>query len=520
MKKNKILLAVVLCLSLLLGCAPGGTDPQTTEPTEPEESQSTEESRPFGLCYQADGGFNPYTTTRLINRPVLSLVYQGLFVTNSQYRAEPVLCKSFAHTDDLKTYRFLLENATFSDGSPLEAGDVVASLKAATGSAVYGNRLRLVTGITALGPQELEITLSTACESLPQLLDIPIVRQEDVAASFPLGTGAYYLAQGTGLFLQRRSDWWSDYEPPVSDPRIMLLETIMPGDVRDEFEFGATDLVCADPASDSYVDYRCDYELWDCSTGIMVYLGCNVDKGAFSNAILRSALTYALDRDAITALYKGFGRKALLPADPAADCYDTVLASKYDLDIEKFQNALVESRQSGRSVRILVNKDSDLRVAAAGLIADQLTALGMAARVEAKGLEEFRRALRDGEYELFLGELRLSPNFDLATFFLSNGAACYGGMNSGNLMKLNTMAMENSGNYYDLFKGVMDDGRLCPLLFRTYAVFTTRGVIPELSPALDCVFHSTNTRQLSDALVSWEILAGPAPAEPEPTENP
>ncbi len=76
-------------------------------------------AKSFGLTYQPEAGCNPYTCTRLANRPLISLMYQGLFSVTSQYQAEPVLCERYSCTSDRKTYRFQLAEATFSDGSPL-----------------------------------------------------------------------------------------------------------------------------------------------------------------------------------------------------------------------------------------------------------------------------------------------------------------------------------------------------------------------------------------------------------------
>lgn len=143
-----------------------------------------ERVRSFGLSYQPEAGCNPYTCTRLTNRPLLSLMYQGLFSVTSQYRAEPVLCQSYSCTSDLKTYRFRLVAATFSDGSALTGQDVVASLEAAKGSPVYGDRLRHVTGMTADG-DVVTLSLDTPYENLPVLLDIPIVRAGDVGTEVP-----------------------------------------------------------------------------------------------------------------------------------------------------------------------------------------------------------------------------------------------------------------------------------------------------------------------------------------------
>ena len=104
--------AFALCLCLLAGCTRTPEPRETAAPTEQVgptvESGGEERVRSFGLSYQPEAGCNPYTCTRLTNRPLLSLMYQCLFSVTSQYRAEPVLCQSYSCTSDLKTYRFRL----------------------------------------------------------------------------------------------------------------------------------------------------------------------------------------------------------------------------------------------------------------------------------------------------------------------------------------------------------------------------------------------------------------------------
>ena len=167
-------LAIALCLCLLAGCTPGPETPETAPTGQGEtatESPGEDRAKSFGLTYQPEAGCNPYTCTRLANRPLISLMYQGLFSVTSQYRAEPVLCKRYSCTSDRKTYRFQLAEATFSDGSPLTAQDVAASLEAAKGSPVYGDRLRHVTKITPEGDQ-VTLTLDTPYDNLPVLLAV------------------------------------------------------------------------------------------------------------------------------------------------------------------------------------------------------------------------------------------------------------------------------------------------------------------------------------------------------------
>lgn len=521
MAKRRIL-ALMLCLGLLWGCTSEPETPrETTEPAATEETGGEKESRAerFGLSYQPEAGLNPYSCTRLVNRTVMSLLYQGLFSVTSQYQAEPVLCRSYSCSSDLKRYSFTLENATFSDGSSLTAQDVVASLRRARNSPVYGDRLKHVTEITASQEGRVEITLDTACENLPVLLNIPIVPADQVDGDEPLGTGPYVLrTTGGSNRLIRRQNWWSEYPPAVDFDTIQLTRTGTPSDIRDQFEFGETDLVCADPGASTYVEYRCDYELWDCATGILLYLGCNTSGSSpFGNGAVRAALTHGVNRRALVEIYKGFAQEATLPASPEAPVYDTALASQFGYAPDAFSAALGQAGLRNTSATLLVCSDNPNRVAAAQAIAEQLTACGLNVTVNALGEERYLQALSVGNFDFYLGEVRLSPNFDLSVFFEEDGALTYGSMADVGLYQLCLKALENSGNYYELFEAVMEDGQLCPLLFRTYAVYATRGTVTDLLPGLDNVFHTANSRQLADAR---EDGAGPEETQPEETEVP
>ncbi len=530
MKKNIIgLVAAVLCISMLYGCNPEQGVPRDTEPAKTQQGAShpTRAER-FGLSYLPEAGLNPYECTQIVNRPVISALYQGLFIVTSQYRAEPVLCKTYMVSPNLMEYRFQLEPATFSDGTALHAEDVVASLQAAKGSPVYGDRLRHVTSIHAESSTEVVLTLDTPHENLPVLLDIPVVKAGEVKEKMPIGTGPYAIGEDEGSpALVRRSNWWSEYTPAVNFDKILLSAGATPSDLRDHFEFGTTDLVCADPGSPSYVKYRCDYELWDCATGIMLYLGCNNSGSSpFANGEVRAALTHGVDRKALVEVYGGFAQAACLPAAPETDYYDSTLAASFGYDAEAFSQALHNAGLYETSARLLVCNDNPTRVQAAQSIAKQLTDSGLTVEVMALPWEDYLGALKVGNFDFYLGEVRLSPNFDLSPFFQENGALGYGGMANAEHYGLCLKALENSGNYYNLHSAVMEDGQLCPLVFRTYAVYATRGVATGLLPGLDNVFHTANSRQLTQAKMEWPqeetipTVGTDATEDPEELEDP
>ncbi len=512
MRKIALLLALVL---LLTACAsekayiPTGdgladvTRP-AERPSEPEvvaPGALTENTTDYTLAYHPNGGFNPYECTNLNNRMLFSLLYQGLFSVDSGYRVEPQLCRSFTVTEDLMTYVFELEEATYSDGTVLTALDVVESLKAAEDSDYYEGRFRHIDSIREVEGNRVQIKTEIPMENLPLLLDIPIVKYGQADSDRPRGTGPYVLQTGeSGLSLLRRNNWWSAVGVPLNAERIKLFAGETNAAIRDEFEFGALGVSTTDPGSASYAAYRCDYELWDAESGIFLYLGCNSKSKVFSQTQVRIALSAAIDRMALlTGCYNGFGSTVTLPASPDSPFYDQRLARQVTYDPEAFRLALQEAGLVGREIRLLVNKGDTIRVQAARKIAQMLTDCGLVVEMVECNYNDYRAVLRDGNFDLYLGQTKLSPNMDLTEFFREGGALSWGGMADANCLGMCKEALENSGNYYNLHQMVLRNGQLVPLLFRSYAVYAERGLVQNMKPSRDNVFYYSMGKSLEEA---------------------
>ena len=505
----KRLLAITLCALLLAGCVtqggpyiPTGDGLHVDTPTLPPETLP-EEEQDVTLAYYPDKTMNPYTCANFTNRALFSLMYQGLFAISADYTPEPILCKSYSVNKDMTRYTFFLEPATFSDGSPLTAEDVAASLRAAQKNAVYAGRFTQIQEISAQEDGSVVISLATPYENFPLLLDVPIVKASDVALDQPLGTGPYYL-QSTiaGLRLYRRRDWWCRAELPVSVSQIALQKSGSPAEIRDFFQFADVSLVCADPGSDTFADFRCDYELWDCENGIFLYLGVNAASPVFSNDTLRGALTHAIDRNhLVSSYYRGFAKAATLPASPDSPWYDATMAARYGYDPDMFAQAVVDTGMTGQSIVLLVNTDDTMRIRAARAVRDMLTEAGLKVTMSEKGGKDYRKALEDGAYDLYLGQTKLSPNMDLSAFYSSKGGLSYGGLANAALLALCWDSLANSGNFYALHQMVMEDAHMIPILFRSYAIYAKRGVLEEFDPARDNIYYYSLGKTMEDAYI-------------------
>ena len=334
-------------------------------------TESSNELTEYGLAYQAEYSLDPYDCLSLNNRVILSFLYESLFVVNSRYAAEPVLATGYdVSGDGLSTTVYLRRGVLFHDGREMTAKDVIYSISQARGSDYYGSRFYAVTDVTAQDDYTLVLTTSVAYECLPLLLDIPIVRDTSADAkpeppeaeapegvesseaaespedeegvteestdapaegsaekpaeehteapkedetppapeepAQPVGTGPYRYASATRL--ERFDGWWQEGAPLADFPYISLYTAETSAEIRDHFEYEDINLVQTDPNSSAYVNFHNDYELWTAPTTVMQYIGYNLNSNVFSNYGLRSAITYAIDRETLVT------EQASLPA--------------------------------------------------------------------------------------------------------------------------------------------------------------------------------------------------------------
>lgn len=505
-----LLLVTALTVSLLAGCrtekspyTPTGDGLTWDEQTTPT-SGITEQD--LSLPYFPDRSLNPYKCGDYINQNVFDLVYQSLFVVDAEYNVYPVLCSGYKVSKDMKTYTFYLAEATFPDGDVLTSADVVASLKTAMKSNVYKGRFGYVKSVKTSEDGGVEVTLTTPYENFPILLDVPIVKQSQTDEARPLGTGPYlYETREDQLRLRRRTDWWCAAALPVTAEYIRLVEGENAAQLRDEFEFSGLGLVTADPGSSGYVDFHSDNELWDSENGIFLYLACNKASEVLSNQSIRAALTYAIDRDKIAAeQYRGFAYAAVLPASPKSPWYDTALAQKYGYAPEKLTQAVAQAGVTEIPITLLVNTDDSIRLRAARKIAQSLKQCGLKVTTAELNGADYLAALEKGEFDLYLGQTRLSANMDLSAFFAEEGALNFGGIRDTAMYALCLDALANSGNYYTLHQEILEDGMLCPILLRSYAIFAQRGQFSSLTPARDNVFFYHLGKTVADAKITEE----------------
>ncbi len=146
-------------------------------------------------------GLDPHLHDEESTHSALSHFYERLVAFGPDLDIRPELAVKWTNPSDT-SWRFTLrEGVLFHDGTPLNAEDVVASLKRAErlpGSRVI-HYLRNITRVTALSSREVEVVTSSPSPLLlNKLAFVAIVPRSapDRAISRPVGTGPYRFVSG------------------------------------------------------------------------------------------------------------------------------------------------------------------------------------------------------------------------------------------------------------------------------------------------------------------------------------
>lgn len=501
-RETKHWLALALSAALAVQLTACHTTPAPDPDPSPSPTQEVPSPTPtpvakqaFSLPVEPEGTWNPYVGSRSTNMILASLLYDSLYGLDNSFEPYPVLAQGAAAEEDGLTWRVTLKSGvTFSNGTALDARTVCAALTAAKGEkSLYAARLEQVKTITAEGENTVVFQLNVPNRDLLALLDIPValVEQEEV-----YGTGRYVL-DGERL-LARAGGWRGSLEIP----REIKLTSISAADeLIAAFDSGGLGLVASDPTGPDALGFSGSYQTWEYPTTTMLYLGFHRASGVCQNPEVRAALSRAVDRgELVKEVLKGHASIAALPAPPTAKRYDQTVAKTlgYDplaaaeaLDAMGYEVGEDGVRRSGKrtlALTLLVNSDNLFKEKLGAAIAADLEAVGFEVTVTALPWEEYKKALATGEFDLYLGETRLTGDLDLSAFFTAGSGLCYGGAPDKELAG----ALESAratGEWQEFYALYAQQPPFVTLCFKTGAVLTQWGQVSGLRPTQNDLFY-------------------------------
>ncbi|ANS69072.1 ABC transporter solute-bing protein [Streptomyces lincolnensis] len=376
--------------ALLAACG-GGDESSSKSPSEKNEKPRKGGTLRVGALGRASAVTrDPHgTQTNESDYLIISLVHDTLTVPGARPNTAPRLAASWTPSDDLKTWRFTLaEGATFHDGTPVTAEDVVWSLKRLRNTPSGASRLPGIKpgNIKAEGTGTVVLVSDYPNAELPQLTRLTTFVLKKDTADKDLGK-----APGTGPFkldwfrsgnarLVRNEDWYGGdvlldaIEVKIFESPQAMANALLAGQIDVASNVGAVAARTAERREDVQVVRRPN----DMAMPIVM----RTADGPFADPKVREALRLAVDREAmvkqVLSGYGTVGNDILGTGDPA---YAKDIAQR-TRDLARAKSLLDEAGfDLSRTYELLTTEDISGLAESATLFASQVREAGIKVKV-------------------------------------------------------------------------------------------------------------------------------------------
>jgi len=327
------------------------TSPYPVTTLDPSRSAAAGNIEAFGQLY-----------TRLLRRDVAT------------DELAPGLAESWEVSADKRVFTMHLREATFSDGSPITADDVVFSLERVRTDkeSALPSILKFVESITAEDPKTVVIRMQIALAPMLPILELwtlGIVSKADVEkrgvdaafATVPVTSGPYAVKEwkpGEKLVLAPNPHYWREGYPK-SDATVELLEVAEAETAAAMLKSGESEVMrgvnwtqVEDLKATDGIDMRLE------PANIIFVSLLNHGREPFSNLKARQAAAYALDTKLLTqTVTNGHAKPANTTLPGSLDFHDDSYPG-LPYDMEKAKQLLAESGMTGKPVKIMLGGGS------------------------------------------------------------------------------------------------------------------------------------------------------------------
>lgn len=428
-----VLLIISMCF-LLFSC-------DKTE--EPAVSESEDYVLPtqvidadISLPYISTDSFFPYSAKSSLNRDLIPLIYESLFVPTDDGKGRPQLAVSGKNEGKKVTVK-LLSNVKFSDGVQLTAAYVKASFDKAKNNIYYSKSLKNIASIATPDNFTVVFTLYNPDALALNILDFPIIR---LSGKKYVGTGKYSMGflDETPYFQVNTNH--RDYKKSWNK-QIALYD--MAGVSSPVYPFKANEIsIYKDDLSDGKYNNLSSVTVSE-KMNNLVYVGVNSTWAGSVTSLpwVRQAINIGVNRSGIVASsFLGQGEPVVTPFKNSFYRLNTENLPGVGGEMERAIAILERNgytqvngegiRTNGKNalrVNILVCTQNQYKLTVAQALKSSLEEIGFGVTItQKKTPKEFTDALDTGHFGLYIGETQLTANCDLSEFFTKNGVLSYG----------------------------------------------------------------------------------------------
>lgn len=429
MQKRIIAIILVICavISCLSGCSSDNSDtPQTV--TETTSVKQTDNSN-FKLSYTQADSLDPFKAETQNNQVLASLVFESLFDIDESYEISNNIASGYSFTDSRTLKIDINTQLKFSDGKNITAADAAYSVRAAIKSDAYGSALDCISSAEENGNSVI-IRLKYENPYVLNLLTFPISSMNDDENGFPIGSGRYKYEStenGKTILVANKE---TGFDPYITT--ITLVNIASSDSIDNAVNIGNISYAFRDLSEDTSKRFSCAKKAVDINN--MIYIGINGSSGITSNSQIRRAISLAVDRSIIAeSAYSGYASAAESMFNPNFKSIENIKLFSAQSDTATAKQTVAQSGYSGDNLKlsILVNFN-DNRMAAANLIKTQLETAGFTVTVDKQNFSNYTDRIENGNFDIYIGEVKLGNDMSLYPFFDEDGGTSYGIDNENN----------------------------------------------------------------------------------------
>lgn len=431
-------ISMLLILSLLFAFCSCDTKPDAEETTT-EESYvlpTPVVTSNISFPYTSAADFNPYKTESALNRDLLPVMFESLYIPTDDGKGAPQLASSGEIDGKTVTVK-ILQGLTFSDGGEFISSHVKNSYEKAKSSPYYKAQLSNISSITLVDNYTIKFTLKSKDPMALNVLDFPIAKSDN--DSF-IGTGKYVFKKTDENSYLEVNENHRDYKSTWNE-KIALYDMAGISSPIYPFKANKISVFKNDLNSSEYINLSSK----TVSVGLnnLVYVGVNTKWAGTVTSIdwVRQAINIGIDRNIIaSSSYLGQGTATATPFKKGFYELEKMELIGESGNLEKAINILERNGYNsfnGEGIRtngvtalrvdVLVCTKNPYKLTVAENFKTQLEKLGFGVKLrEYKKTEAFLEALEEGHYSFYIGETKLTNNCDLSEFFSKDGKLNYG----------------------------------------------------------------------------------------------
>ncbi len=422
MKKRYIalFLTAILILTLFSGCT--SSDNQNNSTTTTGIAVKEADNSTFKLSYTQSDSLDPFKAKTQNNQVLASLVFESLFDLDENFEPSANIATGYAFTNSKTLKIDINPQLKFSDGKSLTPEDVVFSIHAAKKSPAYGSGLSCIGSAEAQGSCVI-IHLNYPNPNAVNLLTFPIASIKDDKDGFPVGSGRYsYKNSGGKVVLKANTQ--NGFDPYITT--ITLVNIAASDSIDNAVNIGNISYAFRDMSSDTSKRLSCAKKA--VAMNNLIFIGINHAGETTSNTHIRRAISLAADRQIIAeSAYSGYASPATSTFHPDFKSIGSINLFSKTADTATAKQSIIQSTFSGKklSISILVDTNEN-KISCANLLKTQLEAAGFRVKIDKKSVKEYRTRIKNNNYDLYIGEIKLSDDMSLYPFFDTKGGAKFG----------------------------------------------------------------------------------------------